>query len=146
MSNSADNSHLKMQPRLTLAGAKAALQAAEQTALRNAWPVCIAVCDAAGSLLAFSRLDGAPIGSIDVVLAKSRTAGIFGMPTKTFQGMIDGGRPSLLNVPGACSAEGGVPIIIDGVIVGAVAASGVSSEDDAAVAQAGVNAISSRRT
>ena len=122
--------------------AKKALSAAEAEAKKNNWPVAIAIVDTGGHLVAFSRIDNTQIGSIDIALGKARTANNLKRPTKALQDAIaqGGGNLRLLAVKDVLPLEGGVPIVVDGKIIGAIGVSGVLSNQDAEVAMAGANA------
>lgn len=133
-----------IKPVLTAAGAAAALGRALEVAQRNGWHVSIAVVDAAGNLMAFKRMDGVSVGTIDVVIGKARTAATAQMPSKNFQTNVDGGRPSLLAVKDLMPLEGGVPIIVKGIVIGAVASSGAKSVDDSQAAQAAADLIATQ--
>lgn len=128
-------------PTLTAKGARIALAAAEAEAACQGWRVCIAVVDAAGNLAAFERMDGAPVPCIDLAAAKAGTAAHFGLPSKVFQTLVDGGQPSALAARGLTPLEGAVPIVLDGIVIGAVGASGAAAAEDAAAAQAGADAL-----
>ena len=128
-------------PNLTAAGAGAAPGAAEAEAARRGWRVCVAVVDAAGHPLAFRRMDGAPPVGIAMAQAKARTAALTRVPTKVFQDLADGGHPSVASAEGVTPIEGGVPIVVDGAVVGAVGASGAQGHEDAQVARAGVERL-----
>lgn len=122
---------------LTLASAKKLAEAAEQFAIRSAWSVVIAVVDDGGNLLYLERMDGAPIGSVGVAHEKARTAVIFKAPTKVFEAGLSSGVTSLLKLD-ILPFEGGVPIIVNDSIVGAVGVSGcAASSQDGEVAEAG---------
>lgn len=123
---------------LNLADAKQIAAAAEVEALNNKWSVTIAVLDDGGNLLFLQRQDEAPLGSIVVAQEKARTALLFKRPTKVFEEIIAGGRTAMLTLPGATPIEGGLPLLSDGRIVGAIGVSGVQSPQDAQIAQAGV--------
>jgi uncharacterized protein GlcG (DUF336 family) len=110
-------------------------------ARQQKWAVSIAVVDAAGELVAFLRMDGAPFSSIDVSRAKARTAARFRRPTRALDSALTAGRLAILGLEGATPVEGGVPIVVGGEVVGAVGVSGVTSAQDAQVAQAGVRAV-----
>jgi glc operon protein GlcG len=125
---------------LTLADAKAIAAAAEAEALKNKWNVTIAVLDDGGNLLYLQRLDDAPLGSIVVAQEKARTALLFKKPTKVFEEIIAGGRVAMLSLPGATPIEGGLPLLNNGQIIGAIGVSGVQSPQDAQIAGAGVEA------
>lgn len=126
---------------LTLEGAKRILAAAEAEARRNNWTVAIAVVDEAGNLIAFQKLDDTQVGSIDVAIGKARTAARMKRPTKALEDAVAGGRTVMLAVEGLMPLEGGVPVTVDGRIIGAVGVSGVTSQQDAQVAAAGAAAV-----
>jgi uncharacterized protein GlcG (DUF336 family) len=123
---------------LTLADAKAIAAAAEAEALKNNWNVSISVLDDGGNLLYLQRLDDAPVGSIVVSQEKARTAFLFKRTTKSLEEAVSGGRTVMLTLPGATPIEGGLPLLNDGRVVGAIGVSGVQSPQDAQIAQAGV--------
>ena len=91
----------------------------------------------------FRSLDGTQLGSIDVAREKAYSAVLFRRPTKVFQDLVGQGGANLrlLRLSGASPLEGGIPIIVDGKIVGAVGVSGVTSQQDAQIAQAGIDAL-----
>lgn len=122
-------------------GAKRALAAAEQEARKQGWNVSIAVVDPAGELVGFLRMDGAPQASVDIARGKARTAARFRRPTKALEDVVAGGRVAAVTFEGMVLIEGGLPITVDGVVVGAVGVSGASSAQDAQVAQAGAGAV-----
>jgi uncharacterized protein GlcG (DUF336 family) len=123
---------------LTLADAKAIAAAAESEALKNAWRVTISILDDGGNLLYLQRLDEAPVGSIVVSQEKARTAFLFKRTTKSLEEAVVGGRTVMLALPGATPIEGGLPLLHEGRVVGAIGVSGVQSSQDAQIAQAGV--------
>ena len=122
--------------------AKKAITAAEAEAKKNNWPVAIAVVDTGGHLVAFSRLDNTQIGSVDIAIGKAVTANNLKRATKALQdGIAQGGANlRLLAVKGITPLEGGVPIVVDGKIIGAIGVSGVTSAQDAECAMAGAAA------
>lgn len=126
---------------LTLADAKKIAQTAEQEALANQWPVVIAILDDGGHLLYLQRLDNTQFGSIQVAIEKARAAIAFRRPTKVLEDNINQGHLRYLNLPGALPIEGGLPIVINGQFVGAIGVSGVRSNQDAQIAQAGITAF-----
>ncbi len=128
--------------RLTLEGAKNILEAAEARAAQDNWTVAIAIVDAGGHLLAFSRIDGTQIGSIEVALNKAKASVFYKRPTKAFQDGLQGGNTGLLTLPGFIAFEGGVPIEHNGEIIGAVGVSGVTAAQDGIIANAGIAALS----
>jgi glc operon protein GlcG len=124
-------------------GAQVALEGAVEEARRNGWRVCIAVVDAMGNLLAFRRMDGAAVATILGAQEKARTAAQTQRATDNFQAIIDTGKPSYLGIHWITALEGGVPVIIDGAVVGAVGASGAEAHQDAQIARAGIDAVAS---
>jgi glc operon protein GlcG len=126
---------------LTLDGAKRVMAAAEAEAMKNTWTVAIAVVDEAGELVLFHKIDETQAGSINIAIAKARTAARMKRPTKALEDAVAGGRTALLAVEGLMPLEGGVPITVDGRVIGAVGVSGVTSQQDAQVATAGIAAL-----
>lgn len=126
---------------LTFEGARRIAAAAAEEAQRNNWGVSIAVVDPAGELLFFARLDGAHQQSVDISRAKARTAARWRRETKSLEDAVAGGRTVLLAVEGMLPLEGGVPIIVEGRVLGAVGVSGVTSQQDAQIARAGIRAV-----
>ena len=127
---------------LSLADVKLIAAAAEAEAVANKWAVAIAVVDDGGHLMWLQRLDGvAPISS-HIAPAKARTAALGRRESRIYEEMINGGRVSFLSAPGLEGLlEGGVPIMKDGLCLGAVGVSGVKSVEDAQIARAGIAAI-----
>jgi uncharacterized protein GlcG (DUF336 family) len=121
---------------LTLEGAKRLAAAAEAEANRHGWTVAIALVDPSGGLVLFHCLDGTQPASEEIAIAKARTAARLKRPTKAMEEGIAGGRHALLTVPGALSLEGGVPIIVEGHLIGAIGISGMTSAEDGRVAAA----------
>ena len=126
---------------LGLADAKKIAEAAEAEAIRNKWLVIIAIVDDGGHLVYLQRLDGAQFGSIDVAIAKAHAAIAFKRPTKAWEELVNQGHVRYLALPGSLPLEGGLPLIVDGQIVGAIGVSGVKSNEDAQIAKAGVDAL-----
>ena len=134
---------MKNKPTLELADVKAIAAAAEAEALKNQWPVSIAIVDDGGHLLWLQRLDGAAAISGQIAPAKAQTAALGRRESRLYEEMINGGRVSFLSAPGLHGLmEGGVPIMKDGQCLGAVGVSGVKSTEDAQVARAGIAALS----
>lgn len=133
---------MKTKSVLELSDLKAVAAAAEAEALRNQWAVSIAIVDDGGYLLWFQRLDGAPPVSAQIASGKARTAALGRRESRLYEEVINGGRTSFLSAPGLdAMLEGGVPIVKDGQVIGAVGVSGVKSSEDAQVARAGIAAI-----
>jgi glc operon protein GlcG len=130
-------------PAITLEQAKKVMAGAEAEARKNNWPVVIAILDSGGHVVMLNRLDGAQWGSIDVAKDKARSAVAFRRPTKVFQDLIGQGGANLrlLNVSGASMLEGGIPIMGDGKVIGGIGVSGVTSQQDAQIGQAGIDAL-----
>ena len=117
-------------------------QAAEAEAKKNQWAVCIAIVDDGGHLLWLQRLDGAAPISAHIAPAKAQTAALGRRESKVYEDIINGGRYSFLSAPLIEGMlEGGVPIIKEGQVIGAVGVSGVKSTEDAQVAKAGISAL-----
>ena len=125
---------------MTLEAAKKIAAAAEAEARKNNWNVVIVVVDDGGHLVYLQRIDGTQTGSIDVAIGKARTAAAFKRPTKVFDDLAKT-RPSIVTLGDATLLEGGVPIMAGGQLVGAVGVSGVTSQQDAQVAEAGIAAL-----
>lgn len=116
--------------------------AAEAEALANNWAVTIAIVDDGGHLLWLQRLDGAPPVSAHIAPAKAHTAALGRRESKAYEDMINNGRVSFVTAPAIEGMlEGGVPIVVDGQVVGAVGVSGVKSTEDAQIARAGIAAL-----
>jgi glc operon protein GlcG len=122
--------------------AKKVAAAAIAEARKNNWTMAVAVVDTGGYLVYFERMQDTQLGSVQVSIEKAKTAALFRRPTKSFQDTVAGGGDGLriLGLTGAIPVEGGVPIIMDGKLIGAVGASGGSSDQDGKTAQAGVAA------
>ncbi|RKP55876.1 heme-binding protein [Pararobbsia silviterrae] len=117
------------------------LAAARAEATQHGWPVAIAIVDDGGHPLALERLDqSAPISAY-IAVEKARTAALGRRESKAYEDMINGGRTAFLSAPVLSGTlEGGVPIVVDGQVVGAVGVSGVKAPEDAQIAKAGVAA------
>jgi uncharacterized protein GlcG (DUF336 family) len=126
---------------LTLDAAKKMAAGAEAEAMKNKWNVVIAIVDDGGHLIYLQRMDGTQTGSIDVAIGKARTAMAFKRPTKVFDELAKT-RPSIVSISAdAVLLEGGVPIKVGDQVIGAVGVSGVTSPQDAQVAEAGIAAL-----
>jgi glc operon protein GlcG len=128
---------------ISLEQAKKVIAGAEAEAKKNNWNVVIAVLDSGGHVVMLQRLDGAQLGSIDVAKEKAHSEVLYRRPTKMFQDLVGQGGANLrlLRLSGASVLEGGIPLIVDGKLIGAVGVSGVTSEQDAQIAQAGAEAL-----
>lgn len=121
---------------------KRAAETAEIEARRGGWAVSIAIVDESGTLLWFSRLDGAPLISVEMAIAKAHAAALGRRDTKAFEDLINGGRTAFLSAPNLKGMlEGGVPILHRGDLVGAIGVAGVKSSEDNQIAKAAATAI-----
>lgn len=130
-------------PPITLAQAKQVMAGAEAEALKNKWNVVITILDSGGNLVMTQRLDGAQFGSVEVAREKAYSAVAFRRPTKVFEDAIEKGGVNLriLRLSGAVPLDGGLPIIADGKLIGAIGVSGVTSQQDAQIGRAGIEAM-----
>lgn len=129
-------------PPITLEAAKKVMAAAEAEAVKNNWPMAIVILDSTGHTVMLHKLDNTQYGSIGVAEDKAHTALDFRRPSKVFEeGVAQGGLGMrILGLRGATPLEGGVPIIADGKVIGAVGVSGGASSQDGQVAKAGADA------
>jgi glc operon protein GlcG len=123
------------------AGARIALAAAEKLAAQKGLNVSIAIVDHAGYPVTLHRMDGGTVTSVEAATRKARTAAQLRMPSKRFQDLLHGGMTTLLSLEFLTPMAGGVPLAIDGVVVGGIGCSGGSEEDDEAAAVAGAEAF-----
>jgi uncharacterized protein GlcG (DUF336 family) len=130
-------------PPISLESAKKAAAAAQAEAIKNNWKMAVAVVDPNGTLVYYEKADNAQLGSADVAVAKARSATKFKRPTKAFQDALAAGGAGLriLGLEGAVPIEGGVPIIADGKVIGAIGVSGANSDQDGQCATAGAGVI-----
>jgi glc operon protein GlcG len=137
----ANAAELATKHALTLEIAKEMSAAAEAEAVKNNWNVVIAIVDEGGRLMHLVRRDGTQYGSIEVAQDKARTAIAFRRPTKALEDAVAGGRNAVLRLGDATPIEGGIPIVVDGEMLGAIGVSGATSAQDAQVAQAAIAAL-----
>ena len=123
---------------LTLTVAKKLAEAAEAEALRRGATVVIAVVD---DLLVLERLDNTQVASVEVGIAKARTAAIFRRPSKVFEDQVRDGRVAALGLPGAAPLQGGIPIVFEGKVIGAIGVSGNTPQEDEDIAKVGAAAL-----
>ena len=129
-------------PPLSIDAARTAMAAAEACAIQNNWGVAIAIVDSGANLVMLHRLDNAQLSSVRIAEQKARTAAEFRRPTKVFEDAVAGGGVGLRVLSfGASVAEGGVPIVAGGKVIGAIGVSGAQSHQDAQVARAGADAL-----
>ncbi len=129
------------KPVLTLEDAKRVAAAAEDEALANDWKVSIVIVDDGGHMLYMQRSHETRFGSVETAVAKAHMAAALHMPSKASEDAVMGGRLIHLALPGVIPAEGGVPLQIDGVVIGAIGISGVRSAQDGQIAAAGAAAL-----
>jgi uncharacterized protein GlcG (DUF336 family) len=127
-------------PAVSLADARRIADAAEAAARRRDFSMAFAIVDPSGGLILFHKMDGTQNGSIEVAVQKARTSALFRRPTRVFSDAVAGGRNAVLSLPNVVAIEGGVPILIDGRVAGAIGVSGGSSEQDGEIAAAALAA------
>lgn len=129
------------KPTLTLQEATRIADAAEAKAKAENWNVVIAILDDGGHLILLRRLDDAQLGSIELAQTKAKTAVYYKRTSKTFEEQVAQGNNRPLTMPNVFASEGGVPILKDGIIVGAIGVSGVTSVQDGIIAAAGLSVL-----
>ena len=129
---------------ISLEDARKAAAAAAAESRKNKWNMAIAVVDDGGHLVYFERIDETQYGSIDIAIGKAKTAVAFKRPTKALEDAINGGQHAILSFPNTLPREGGLPILHDGKVIGGIGVSGGKSSEDAQVAKAGVDALSTK--
>jgi glc operon protein GlcG len=128
---------LPLKKVLTLDAAKKIAAAAEAEATKRKATVVIVVVDDGGHLLLLERLDDTQVASVEVGIGKARTAAIFRRPSKVFEDQVRDGRVAALALPGATPLQGGVPIIYEGKVIGAIGVSGNTPQEDEDIAKVG---------
>ena len=128
---------------ISLENAKKAAEPALAEAAKNNWRVAVAIVGPAGTLIYYEKMDNTQLGNAEVAIDKARTAVLFKRPTKAFQDALAAGGEGLriLTLKGVVAAEGGIPLVMDGKIVGAIGVSGATSAQDAQCAKAGADTI-----
>lgn len=131
---------------VTLEQARKAIAAGQAEARKNSWPVAIAVVDNAGQLVAFEKMDNTQTASVEVAQDKAVSAAIYRRSTKVVQDGLAGGGAGLrlLGLRGMSPVEGGIPLVVDGKIIGGIGVSGVNSDQDGVVAKAGADAVAAK--
>jgi uncharacterized protein GlcG (DUF336 family) len=115
--------------------------AAEAEAGRNGWPMAIAIAEPTGALVYFLKMDDVQYASIDLAIAKAKTAAMYRRPTKMFTEALGNDHLMFLTFHSLCAAPGGLPLVVDGKLVGAIGVSGGAGHQDDIVAQGGVSAL-----
>jgi glc operon protein GlcG len=130
-------------PPITLGQARVVMAAAEAEALANDWPMVVAIVGSGGQLVMLHALDHTQHGSVPVAQGKAETAVNFRRPSKLFEDAVASGSLGLrlLGMHNLLPLDGGLPLIIDGCVIGAIGVSGMQSTQDAQVAAAGVAAL-----
>lgn len=130
-------------PAISVETAKKAAAAALAEARKNNWLMVVAIVEPNGTLVYYEKMDNTQLGSADVAIDKARSAALYKRPTKAFQDAVAGGGAGLrvLALKGAEPVEGGLPIIVDGKLIGAIGLSGDLSEHDGQCAAAGLSAL-----
>jgi glc operon protein GlcG len=126
---------------LTLATAKQIAAAAEAEAVSNKFNMVITILDDGGNLLYLERMDDAQLASVQISQGKAHTALAFKRPTKMMEDGVAAGRTATLSLPGAVMIEGGLPLTVDGKVIGSIGVSGGTSAQDGIIAKAGVDAF-----
>jgi len=128
---------------ISLENAKKASAPALAEAEKNHWNMAVAIVDPSGNLVYYEKMDGTQLGSANVAIDKARSAALFKRPTKAFQDAVAAGGDGLriLRLQGATPLEGGIPLVMDGKIVGAIGVSGAASAQDAQCAKAGADSL-----
>ena len=126
---------------LSLAAARKIVAAAEAEANARGVGVVIAVVDSSGTIIELTRMDTAQVASVNVGIGKAKTAAIYRRPSRDFEEQIKSGRIAALALADATPLQGGVPVLVDGNVVGAVGVSGDTPQVDEAIAIAGAAAV-----
>ena len=130
-------------PPITLDMAKKVMAGAEAEAVKSNWPVFIVIVDSGGNMVMLHRFDNTQLGSLQLAKGKAQTALDFKLPTKALEDAISAGGSGLrlTTLNNITPLEGGLPIVADGKIIGAIGVSGVLSAQDAQIARAGIQAL-----
>ena len=110
-------------------------------ARKNGWKVAVAIVEPSGMLVYYEKMDDTQYGSANVAIEKARSSAQFRRPTKSFEDPANSGKPNILGLTGAVPLEGGLPIVVEGRVIGAVGVSGGTSAQDGVCAKAGSAAI-----
>jgi glc operon protein GlcG len=128
---------------ISLENAKKAAAPALAEAAKNNWNMAVAIVDPSGNLIYYEKMDSTQLGSANVAIDKARSAALFKRPTKALQDALAAGGDGLriLRIQGAVPVEGGIPLVADGKIVGAIGVSGGTSVQDGQCAKAGADTV-----
>lgn len=128
-------------PTVTADAARKVAAAALEEAAKNGWTMAITVVDTSGQLVHFVKMDDCQTGSIQVSIDKAKSAALFRRPSKVFNDMLAAGNTYVLALAGAVPVEGGIPLVQDGKVIGAIGVSGGTGQQDGTVAKAGAEQI-----
>ncbi len=128
-------------PAINLETAKKVAAGGAAEAKKNSWNVAIAVVDNHGFLVYYEMMDNTQTASANAALEKAKTSAGYRRPSKEFEDNIGAGRNAVLGIPGVTPIEGGLPIVVDGKMIGAIGVSGVTSPQDGQIAKAGIDAL-----
>jgi len=129
------------QPGVNLEQATKAVEAAIAEAKKNGWLLAVAVVSNGGHLVHFSKMDQTQFASVQIAMDKAKAAAMFRRPTKVFEDRANSGGPSVLSLHGVVASEGGIPLMRDGKVIGAIGCSGGTSQQDGQACKAGVDTI-----
>lgn len=129
------------QPGVTLEQAQAAAAAAVAEAKKNGWMMAVAVVSNSGFLVSFSKMDQTQFASVQIAMDKAKAAAQFRRPTKVFEDRANSGGPSVLSLHGVVASEGGIPLMRDGKVIGAIGCSGGTGQQDGVACKAGADTI-----
>jgi glc operon protein GlcG len=132
---------VRNKPALTDEDVKKMAAAAEAHAAANHWNITFAIFDDGGHLLHLHRMEGTAPSTVEMAISKGRTAVLGRRETKVYEDVVKNGRTAFLSAPLGAMVEGGVPIVYEGEVIGSIGVSGVKSEQDSAVARAGIAAL-----
>jgi uncharacterized protein GlcG (DUF336 family) len=126
---------------VSVEAARKVAAAAVAEAKKNGWNVAVAVVEPSGVLVFYEKMDGTQNGSARVAVEKARSSAEFRRPTKSFEDAVNGGKTNYLALSGAIPLEGGLPLVVEGRIIGAVGVSGATSAQDGTCAKAGAETL-----
>ena len=129
---------MRTKPALTDEDVMKMAAAAQAHAVANQWNVTVAIFDDGGHLLYLHRMDGVAPSTVEMAIGKGRTAVLGRRESKLYEDIVKQGRVAFLSAPFVAMVEGGVPIVVQGEVIGSIGVSGVKSEQDAAIARAGI--------
>ncbi|MBI1775192.1 MAG: heme-binding protein [Proteobacteria bacterium] len=128
-------------PPIGVERAKLVAAAAIAEAKKRNWKMVVAIVEPSGDLVYFEKMDGTQYASIRIAPGKAKAAAMFRRPTKVFMDLVNGGQPYVLGLEGAVTSEGGLPIVADGKLIGAIGVSGGTSAQDGVIAKAGTDTV-----